>query len=171
MSRRPLVVALLIAIVVVGGTWWYLRPSTDGRVQVGEPAPVISGVTLDGSPFELASLRGKPVLINFWGPTCVPCREEMPLLAAKSTTHAESGFTIVGVLTDDPPEPARDFEQAYGATWSTVEDPDRAIKTAYRVVARPTSFFVDAAGIVRSVQQGYLTDADFERQFALIAPT
>jgi hypothetical protein len=40
---------------------------------------------------------------------------------------------------------------------------------AYRVLGRPQSYFIDANGILRSIQIGYLTDADFERQFALIA--
>ena len=94
----------------------------------------------------------------------------MPLLADKAEQHAADGLAIVGVLTDDPVEPARTFEKEYGATWPTVEDPDKSIKTDYRVVARPTSYFVDADGVIRSIQQGYLTDADFERQFAKIAP-
>ena len=48
-------------------------------------------------------------------------------------------------------------------------DPDRSIKAAWRVAARPQTYFVDSAGILRSIQVGELTDADFERQLALIA--
>ena len=70
---------------------------------------------------------------------------------------------------DDPPEPARDFVAEYGATWPTVDDPDEAIKTAYRVAARPQTYFIDGDGILRSIQIGELPDADFERQYALIA--
>ena len=51
----------------------------------------------------------------------------------------------------------------YGATWPTVVDPDKAIKAAYRVAARPQSYFVDRTGVIRSIQVGELTDADFER--------
>jgi hypothetical protein len=50
-----------------------------------------------------------------------------------------------------------------------VVDPDKAIKTAYRVVARPQTYFVDRSGVIRSIQIGELTDADFERQYARIA--
>ena len=115
------------------------------------------------------SLAGKPVLINFWGPSCVPCRDEFPLLEAKLAQHAADGLTVVGVLTDDPPEPARDFVSQYGATWPTVVDPDKAVKSAYRVIARPQTYFVDRTGVIRSIQVGELTDADFERQYAKIA--
>jgi cytochrome c biogenesis protein CcmG/thiol:disulfide interchange protein DsbE len=75
----------------------------------------------------------------------------------------------VGVLTDDPEEPARQFVAEYHATWPTVVDPNAAIKRNYRVVARPHSWFIDRDGILRSQQIGELTDADFERQYARIA--
>jgi hypothetical protein len=73
------------------------------------------------------------------------------------------------VLTDDPPEPARDFVRDYGGTWPTVIDPEKQIKASYRVAARPQSYFVDRTGVIRSIQVGELTDADFERQYARIA--
>ena len=85
-----------------------------GHVAVGQPAPAVAGTTLDGAAFDLASLRGKPVVVNFWGPSCVPCRDEFPLLEAKQAEHAADGLTVVGVLTDDPVEPARDFVAQYG---------------------------------------------------------
>ena len=106
-------------------------------------------------------------MINFWGPSCVPCRDEMPLLAAKAKEHAGDGVVILGVLTDDPVEPARAFAAEFGGTWDTVIDPGAAIKKTYRVLGRPQSFFVDANGILRSIQIGALTDADFERQLGL----
>ena len=60
------------------------------------------------------AFAGKPVVVNFWGPCCVPCRDEFPLLEAKLAEHAADGLTVVGVLTDDPVEPARDFVAEYG---------------------------------------------------------
>ena len=144
-------------------------PRPDSGVAVGALAPPIIGTTLDGAPFDLASLAGKPVIINFWGPSCVPCRDEFPLFQAKLAEHATDGLAIVGVLTDDPPQTARDFVTEYRATWPTVVDPDKSIKTVYRVAARPQTYFVDRSGVLRSIQIGELTDADFERQYARIS--
>ena len=172
MPRRPILLALLVAALTMVGVLLLVRAGTgpsDGRVAVGQPAPAIVGTTLDGTAFDLASLRGKPVIVNFWGPGCVPCRDEFPLFESKETEHAADGFTVVGVLTDDPVEPARDFMAQYGADWATVVDPDKAIKSAYRVAARPQTYFVDRSGVVRSIQIGEVTDADFERQYARIA--
>jgi cytochrome c biogenesis protein CcmG/thiol:disulfide interchange protein DsbE len=109
------------------------------------------------------------VIVNFWGPSCVPCRDEFPLFRAKLGEHAADGLAIVGVLMDDPPAPARDFIADYGATWPTVEDPDEAIHDVWRVVGRPMSFFIDRGGILREIEIGQVPDADFERLYALIS--
>jgi cytochrome c biogenesis protein CcmG/thiol:disulfide interchange protein DsbE len=173
MPRRPILLALLLAALTTAGVFAFVRwagGETSGRATVGAPAPPISGVTLEGNSFDLASVRGRPVLVNFWGPSCVPCRDEFPLLAQKLAEHASDGLAVVGVLTDDPPEPARTFVAEYGATWPTVVDPEKGLKTAFRVAARPQTYFIDGEGIISSIQIGELTAADFERQYARITP-
>jgi cytochrome c biogenesis protein CcmG/thiol:disulfide interchange protein DsbE len=171
MPRRPILLALAIGAVVLVGVVLVVGATRGGpKAVIGQPAPAIVGTTLDGAPFDLAALRGRPVIVNFWGPSCVPCREEFPQFLAKLGQHGADGLAIVGVLTDDPEQPARDFIAEYGASWPTVVDPDKSIKTAYRVAARPQTYFVDAQGILRSIQIGQANDADFERQYAQIAP-
>ena len=137
---------------------------------MGSPAPEFEGPTLDGTPFRLSDLRGRPVMVNFWGPSCVPCRNEFPLFAEKLEEYADDGLVIVGVLMFDPPEPSRDFIAEFGATWPSVDDPTGSIRAAYRAVARPQTYFIDGAGIVRAIQVGETTAADFERLYATIAP-
>ena len=158
--------------MTTAGVWLFVRATggDESRAGLDQPAPAIVGTTLDGEAFDLATLRGRPVVVNFWGPSCVPCRDEFPLLIAKQEEHAGDGLAIVGVLTDDPPEPARRFVADYGATWPTVEDPDKALKAAYRVAGRPQTYFIDADGALRSIQIGEVGEADFDRQYAKIAP-
>jgi cytochrome c biogenesis protein CcmG/thiol:disulfide interchange protein DsbE len=136
---------------------------------VGSPAPAIVATTLDGAPLDLASFRGRPVIVNFWGPSCVPCRDEFPLFQAKLAAHAADGLAIIGVLTYDGPAEARAFVAQYGATWPTVVDPGGTIRTAYRVVGRPQSYFIDRDGVVRLIQVGQVIDAEFERDYATIS--
>ena len=143
--------------------------SPDSPISRGQPVPAIAGTTLDGAAFDLASLRGRPVIVNFWGPSCVPCRDEFPLFTAKLGEHSGEGLAIVGVLMYDAPAPARDFVIEFGAAWPTVLDEAGSIRTAYRVAARPQSYFIDRDGILRSIQVGQVTDAEFERQYALIS--
>jgi cytochrome c biogenesis protein CcmG/thiol:disulfide interchange protein DsbE len=147
------------------------QPSDRPALAPGQPAPGITGTTLGGAAFDLSSLRGRPVLVNFWDAGCVPCREEFPLLMEKLAAHADTGLAIVGVLFVQAPGPARDFVAEYGATWPTIEDPSGAIRNAYRVAARPQSYFIDRDGILRSIQVGQMEDCEFERQFtALLRP-
>jgi cytochrome c biogenesis protein CcmG/thiol:disulfide interchange protein DsbE len=161
-----LAVAAITALVVV-----LLRPAAPApdAIAVGQPVPNVAGTTLAGTTFDLASVRGRPVVINFWKPTCVPCRTEFPLLAAKATQHADAGLVIVGVMVDDPIEQARDFAAQYGSSWTSVIDQAGALKSAYRVLALPQSYFVDRTGVLRSIQIGEVTETDFERQYATIA--
>lgn len=144
--------------------------ATPPRLKVGDPAPAIEGTALDGTPVSLAALKGRPVIVNFWGPNCVPCRDEFPMFISKLAEHAADNLAIVGVLMDDPPEPARDFIAEFGATWPTVDDPGGTLRTAYRTIARPMTYFIDAAGVVRAIQVGEATDALFEASYAKIAP-
>ena len=150
-----------------------VRPMLEGNrpgIAVGSPAPEIAGASLDGRPVSLSALRGHPVLVNFWGPSCVPCRDEFPLFREQLGSHATDGLAIIGVLMDDPPQPALDFIAEFGATWPTVDDPGGKLRAAYRAVARPQTYFIDGDGIVRAIQVGQTTAADFERLYAKIAP-
>ncbi len=160
-----------MALVQLRGMLTAANPSDSvpAAISRGQPAPAITGTTLDGTAFDLGALRGRPVLVNFWGPSCVPCRDEFPLFKEKLAAHGADGLSIVGVLMDDPAGPARDFVREYGGMWPTVEDPAGAIKGAYRVAARPQTYFIDRDGILRSIQVGQLTDAEFERQYAQIS--
>jgi cytochrome c biogenesis protein CcmG/thiol:disulfide interchange protein DsbE len=172
--RRPIVFGLLVAAVataVVLAVAVLARPGggDPGTIARNRPAPAIVGTTLEGEAFDLAALRGRPVIVNFWGPTCVPCRDEFPLLKAKLAEHAADEPAVVGILMADPPDLARAFVAEQAATWPTVIDPDGAIKAAYRVALRPQTYFVDREGVLRSIQIGELLEPDFERQYALIA--
>lgn len=162
--------AVVATAVIVGVS--LLRPGTappPNPVQRGQPAPALAGTTLDGEALDLATLRGRPVIVNFWGPSCIPCRDEFPLFQAKLAEHEAEGLAIVGVLMFDPAEPARAFIAEYGATWPTIDDPDGRLRAAYRAAARPQTYFIDRDGILRGIQVGQLLDADFETLYAAIA--
>jgi cytochrome c biogenesis protein CcmG, thiol:disulfide interchange protein DsbE len=158
-------------VVVGAGQFRVPAPGSSRAAAIakGAPVPLVEGTTLDGMSFDLTAYRGRPVILNFWGPTCQPCRDEFPLFKSELSAHSADGLAVVGVLMDDPPGPARDFIATYGATWPTVEDPTGAIKTAYRAIARPQSYFIDRDGILRQIQVGQVTSDDFDRLYATIS--
>ena len=166
-ARRVILSALALCLVLVvtacgGGS---------GDARTGQPAPPITGTALDGSAIDLAAYRGHPVVVNFWASWCVPCREEFPLFKDRLATLGPSdGLVMLGVLYKDDPEPARQFSDEFGATWPTVIDPDGAIAKAYRTVAPPQTYFIDADGVLQGIQIGEVLPQDFDTQYAKIAP-
>ncbi len=109
------------------------------------------------------------MIVNFWGPSCIPCRDEFALFKSELERFAPKDLAIIGVLMFDAPAPAQDFVTANGASWPTIDDPDGVIRTAYRAVARPQTYFIDRDGVLRGLQIGPLTSADFDRVYAEIA--
>lgn len=108
------------------------------------------------------------MIVNFWGPSCVPCRDEFALFKSMVAQRSADDLALIGVLMFDAPAPAQDFIVANGATWPTVDDPDGAIRAAYRAIARPQTYFIDRDGVLRGIQVGQLTAADFDRLYAKI---
>jgi cytochrome c biogenesis protein CcmG/thiol:disulfide interchange protein DsbE len=181
--RRPLRALLVvgIAIVAIVGLTLLFVPlggsddTTDsltvgGHPLSGKPAPEIELETFEGEPVTLSSLRGRPVLINFWASWCGPCREEFPLMVTAYEEHADSGLEILGIIHDDMVEGAQAFAADQGAAWPMLDDPDDVAWEAYRGVAMPTSFFIDAEGIVRTFSLGGFTEDGLEHQLATILP-
>jgi cytochrome c biogenesis protein CcmG, thiol:disulfide interchange protein DsbE len=110
------------------------------------------------------------VLVNFWASWCGPCRAEFPVIRDAASAHAKDGLVVIGVLYQDEAAPANAFIRSFGATWPTLADADGSLATAYRVVAPPQSYFIDAKGILRGIQIGQMEASDFARQYASIAP-
>ena len=130
---------------------------------VGERAPSIVGSTLTGTSFDLSSLRGRWVVVNFfasWGP---PCQQEQPDLIAFEYRHrAPHDAALVGVVYDDEATSARDFARSTGATWPEVVDPGTQIALDYGVRGPPETFFVSPSGVVTVHLDGPVTSAQLD---------
>jgi thiol-disulfide isomerase/thioredoxin len=74
-------------------------PSVAPSAMAAEPNVTFKDI--QGNSVQLASFKGKVVLVNFWGTWCAPCREEIPLLIGMQQKYADKGFTLVGVATND----------------------------------------------------------------------
>ncbi|HML07074.1 MAG TPA: TlpA disulfide reductase family protein [Xanthobacteraceae bacterium] len=113
--------------------------------EVGEAAPALVLTALDGTFFDLAKLKGKVVLVNYWATWCAPCRKEMPKLDAFYRRYHTQGLEIIGISIDFP----RDFEKMRRA----------AQAVAYRT-AVPKDISDDGFGPPKGVPMTWIIDTD-----------
>jgi len=130
----------------------------DAAPVVGAHAPDFIAETLSGDEVHLRNLRGKPVVLNFWATWCPPCRAEMPLLQQYYTKHAGE-YAMVAVNDAEPPEQVKGFIEQQGFTFTVALDPKQAIVAKYRIQGFPTTFFIDADGVIRYSHVGMLDES------------
>jgi cytochrome c biogenesis protein CcmG, thiol:disulfide interchange protein DsbE len=130
---------------------------------VGQPAPDFTLPAVDGTtPVELAGLRGKPVVLNFWATWCVPCLEEHEVLAEAARTLG-SDVAFVGVVYADEEAAVRRYLARHGQAYPAVLDDGGRAAIAYGVTGVPESFFIDAAGTIVAKTEGALDRGSLER--------
>lgn len=119
------------------------------------PAGPLAGVVVpclgqQGSVDLGAALAGRPALLNLWGPLCLPCREEMPALAAYA---AEPGAVpVLGVEVQRLPEGGLDLMASLDVHYPSVSDPDGVLQAALRSPpVLPLTYLVSADGRVQQV--------------------
>jgi len=116
----------------------------------------------------LGQLEGTPVLVNFWGSWCPPCREEMPRLVA---AHHEFGDRVqfLGVDILDSRTEARVFMEEFEMTFPSVFDVPDAIKTSLGQFGQPVTVFFRADGTFSFAYTGPISEDDLHRQLKAIA--
>lgn len=120
-------------------------------------APALVGTTLAGEPIELASLRGRVVIVDFWASWCAPCREAMPRLQALHDELGSAGVVVIGVSVDDSEADARAFLEAAGIGFPIVLDTEQQLAAAWEPRKMPTTFVIDREGAIAAVHAGYTT--------------
>ena len=130
-------------------------------------APGFKGDTFHHGVFDLSEHQGKPVIINFWFPSCPPCRAEIPNFEHAYQTWGAPGrdeIVIVGVqaVGFDTAADGVEFLEKMEATYPAIPDIGSAIHLAYQITAAPTTFFLDRDHNVLSVHQGYIKHAQLQ---------
>jgi thiol-disulfide isomerase/thioredoxin len=129
--------------------------STGARV--GSLAPDFTLIdALTGESVSLASLKGKPVWINFWATWCPPCREEMPEMQQFYEKYHAQGLAIVGVNVQESDSQVRQYLKEGAFTWTFVLDAKGTTTDRYLVGGLPSHYFIDTEGVVQAVHMGGL---------------
>ena len=148
-----LVAALVVIELATGGG----KRSEGRRVPPALPTGVLVPPRVT-----LASLRGRPALVNFWASWCGPCEKEAPHLAILSR-RLHGRATLVGVDWNDALAGARRFIRRYGWTFPNLRDASGAVGNDFGLSGLPNTFVLDSHGRIAKVLIGPQSVASFER--------
>jgi cytochrome c biogenesis protein CcmG/thiol:disulfide interchange protein DsbE len=115
----------------------------------GRPAPVFQMEVLgSGERVDLASLRGRVTVLNFWATWCQPCKIEHPHLLRAASSYGPRGVAFYGVLYSDDPDNAARFLEREGHAFPVLHDPAQRVAIDYGVTGVPETFIIDKAGTI-----------------------
>lgn len=123
-------------------------------------------VTGDGGQLSLASLRGRPVVVNLWASWCDPCKEEAPILESIWTRYKVRGVVVLGVNIQDISGKAKEFIDRYRLTFPSVRDGTDGTQRKFGTAQLPETFVIDPDGKMRLLPyRGGITEAS-EREIS-----
>lgn len=135
------------------------------RIAAGDK-PAAPGFTLkrlDGpGRVSLASLRGHPVVVNFWASWCDPCKAEAGRLESAYRQWRGRGVRFLGVDANDFASDGRRFASRHGVTYTNLEDGQGSTLGRWGVTGFPETFFLDARGRVVAHVAGEIKAADLQ---------
>lgn len=169
MTHRAKAVAQLLALACVAGLLallvWRLTHQQHAP-PVGSLAPAFTLARLDGSgTMSLASLRGRPVVLNFWSSSCVTCKSEAPVLERDWTRYRPRGVVFLGVDYNDLAPDARTFVAAHGLTFPILKDDSGSVTNNYGVAQAPETYVVNRRGRIVAHLAGPITAPGFRGEF------
>lgn len=130
--------------------------------RVGQPAPAFSLPTVEGKTLTLATLRGRPVYLNFYATWCGPCNEEAPSIGRLSAKYKPRGLTVVGVNELENARKAKEFLTKYHLSYEAVVDSEGTAGRDYGALGLPVHIFVDRSGVVRTYRLGEMNPNEIE---------
>ena len=155
--------AALAGLVAMFAVGLQRDPSKIPSPLIGKPAPAFDLPTQDGGRLTLESLRGQPVVVNFWASWCTPCLEEHPLLMEL----ARSGVRIVGMNYKNERDDAAQWLARHGNPFGVIaRDADGRVGLDWGVYGVPETFVLDAGGVIRHKHIGPLTRAAWQSDIA-----
>ncbi|HEX8254787.1 MAG TPA: redoxin family protein [Thermoanaerobaculia bacterium] len=156
MNRTVLLVGVIISAVLLGILFLGLgkNPNEIRSPLIGKAAPAFALREVGtGRTIDLAALKGKPVVLNFWATWCAPCWEEHPILVANARM-LQPNVQFLGVVFQDEEKKILGFLEQRGSSYPTVVDDKGKTAIAYGIGGVPETFFLDANGVIAAKYNG-----------------
>ncbi|MDP3421792.1 MAG: TlpA disulfide reductase family protein [Thiobacillus sp.] len=148
--RKPLLALMLAACCSLGTAHAADLPPLAHKLtmQAPKPAPALKLKDIEGKSHDLAKLKGKVVLINFWATWCPPCRREMPSMERLSQRFKGQPFVVLAVDVGEDVDTIETFTSQLDTTltFPILLDTRSHAMRAWRVAGLPTTFLVDKQG-------------------------
>ncbi|NDI34315.1 redoxin domain-containing protein [Chengkuizengella sediminis] len=151
-------IILILFVVIAGVTLFSGVLSSDEVPEVGDFAPDFTLKGLDGQVYQLSDFEGKPVVVNFWGSFCEPCVREMPAIEDIYNKYQTKNLVVLGINLDEPEITVQSFVNQVGVTFPILLD-ENVVSDQYAVRSYPTTFFVDANGIILEKRIGEMSES------------
>ncbi len=136
-------------------------PQTEDGLAVGNKAPDFTLQTIDGKTVKLSDFQGKTVMINIWWSGCEGCVEEAPYIqTAFNKLSSNPELAILTINTWDTPTVISKFIETHKLTFPVLIDPNKKLDPIYLKYGVPTTYFVDANGIVVKIKQEIFESPD-----------
>ncbi len=151
MAGMALATLLLLGLQAAGARAADLPPLSHSlTMQAAKPAPALELKGLDGAVHDLAQLKGRVVLVNFWATWCPPCRREMPSMERLSQALKGEAFSVLAVDVGEDADTIDAFTSQLDAapTFPILLDTRSRVMQAWKVAGLPTTFLVDKRGRV-----------------------
>jgi len=159
-------VVLTLAIggaLLFSGSSAFLNGTTRDAGTAANSRPDFTLHAENGETIRLSKLRGKVVVVNFFGIWCAPCKEELPWFQEFSKKYEARGVVVLGAVEESSSwKRVSPFKQKAGITYTWGMDPDDSF-TKFRVEALPSTVVIDRKGNVRYLHTGLIAKDEVEK--------
>ncbi len=146
--QRWLLEIMILLMVFYAVRLWLLRDAISGE------APALSGITLQGQPFDLASSEQRPILVYFWASWCPVCK-----LQQDSIERIAQDYPVITVaIQSEDDKTMQQFMQSQQLSFAVINDQLGVLAGRYGVRGVPMAFIVDADNRIAFVESGFSTE-------------
>jgi cytochrome c biogenesis protein CcmG, thiol:disulfide interchange protein DsbE len=161
------VAVALGALLMLSLAWGLQHAALANPPLLGRTAPQLAIRTVAGDQVSVSSLRGEPVVVNFWASWCTPCIQESAVLSAAASSRPDVKF--VGADNRDTTSGFQTFEQRHPHPYPAGPIVQGSYQS-YGVAGLPATFFINSDGLVVASFSGALDAPTLSHYLALIAP-